>query len=198
VTASESELPNATPRAISYADAASCDTGLSPRGRDCENESHMKHLRSCTEASLLQSLRAYTRAVLQWVSRSIGWPPSHAPRRSVANVTTISKVVRLKNVPRPELGVGKEGGTGDHEHGGHESHSAVPARMATTRKDSEKWPLNWTAPLKADAVEHECDRRSMADGGLRPELAPLGCNAGQVTSGAHRVIPKQRWCNRSR
>ena len=32
VTASESRLPDATPRAISYADAASCDTGLLPEG----------------------------------------------------------------------------------------------------------------------------------------------------------------------
>ena len=59
----------------------------------------------------------------------------------------------------------------------------MPARTPTTRKASEKWQLNWTAPPKADAVERECDGRSMADGGLRPELAPLGCNAGQVTSG---------------
>ena len=69
------------------------------------------------------------------------------------------------------------------EHGGHESHSAALASTATTRKAPQKWPLNWTAPPKADAVERECDGRSMADGGLRPELAPLGCNAGQVTSG---------------
>ena len=71
----------------------------------------------------------------------------------------------------------------NHEHGGHEAHFAVSARTATTRKAPQKWPLNRTAPLKADAVERECDGRSMADGGLRPELASLGCNAGRVTSG---------------
>jgi hypothetical protein len=84
----------------------------------------------------------------------------------------------------------------NHEHGGHESHSAVPARTATTRKAAEKWPLNWTAPPKADAVERECARRSMPDGGLRPELAPFGRKAGQLTAGPWNHS-KQRWCDRS-
>ena len=59
----------------------------------------------------------------------------------------------------------------------------MPARTATTRKAAEKWQLNWTAPPKADAVERECDGRSMPDGGLRPELTPFGRKTRQLTSG---------------
>ena len=84
VTASESKLPDKTPRAISYADAASCDTGLLPEG---------EFARASLASNTLKGVATMTHdARRSWRSGStlhrcaeIGWPPCpRATARSVA------------------------------------------------------------------------------------------------------------------
>ena len=159
------------PGAISYADA-----GLATRNYLHEGENVRTSLTGNTFKFMV-----ITSAASMWRHRSL---------RACEMVVAEPHAKPLRRARRIGLGQSGEGPRQEASAeqlepcgGDHEAHSAVPTRTATTRKASEKWQLNWTAPLKADAVERDCNGRSMADGGLRPELAPLGCNAGQVTSG---------------
>ena len=159
------------PGAISYADAGLATRNYLHEGENVRTSltgSTCKFRVTRTKPQCGDSARC---ALTQW------WSPSHTPSPSVAPT----------RIGLGQFGEGPRQGASAEQlepcGGDHEAHSAVPTRTATTRKASEKWQLNWTAPLKADAVECECDGRSMADGGLRPELASLGCNAGRVTSG---------------